>query len=185
MLSGALRTGGSALEGLGMLGGPIGMTIGGIFAAGLFAGAAVIGAGVWGFESLAAGAAGVTSRRRFAMGIGSGYGEVSGFDLDFARFGADQGTLGAVAGGLYDVTSPQRIGLMTAGVTGGKDEVDHVQADAPVLEVAENAQRVQRAPEHPVQLRRDHHAAGTQRLKQRRALRTLAERPRPRHPALD
>jgi hypothetical protein len=108
-----------ALEGLGVLAGPIGLTV----AALVGVGAAAAFAGIEAFRGLASGAAGVTDRRRFALGIGSGYGEVAGFDLDFARFGADQGTLSSVAGGLYDVTSPQRIGLMTAGVTGGKDAV--------------------------------------------------------------
>jgi hypothetical protein len=110
----------AALDGLGVLGGPIGLTVAALIGIGIATGLA----GVAAFRGIASGATGVTDRRRFAMGIGSGYGEVAGFDLDFARFGADQGTLGAVAGGLYDVTSPQRIGLMTAGVTGGKDAVE-------------------------------------------------------------
>jgi hypothetical protein len=92
----------AALEGLGVLGGPIGLIAATLIGIGVAAGLAGIAA----FRGLASGAEGVTDRRRFAMGIGSDYGEVAGFDLDFARFGADQGTLGAVAGGLYDVTSP-------------------------------------------------------------------------------
>jgi N-acetylmuramoyl-L-alanine amidase len=100
------------------------MGVMGILGVGVAAGVAAVRAGVAGFGMLASGAAGVTSRRRFAMGIGSGYGEVGAFGLDFGRFGAGQGALGAVAGGLYDVTSPQRIGLMSAGVTGGKGAVE-------------------------------------------------------------
>jgi hypothetical protein len=119
-MSGLMPGGMRGLEGIGVLAGPIGLIAMTLFGVGVAAGVAGIAA----FRGLASGAAGVSDRRRFAMGIGSGYGEVAGFDLDFSRFGADQGTLGAVAGGLYDVTSPQRIGLMTAGVTGGKDAVE-------------------------------------------------------------
>jgi hypothetical protein len=107
------------LEGIGVMAGPIGLIATTLIGVGIAAGVASVAA----FRGMVSGARGVTDRRRFAMGIGSGYGEVAGFDLDFARFGADQGTLGSVASGLYDVTSPQRIGLMTAGVTGGKDAV--------------------------------------------------------------
>jgi hypothetical protein len=119
-MSGLMPGGMRGLEGIGVMAGPIGLIATTLIGLGVAAGVAGIAA----FRGMASGAAGVTDRRRFAMGIGSGYGEVAGFDLDFARFGADQGTLGAVAGGLYDVTSPQRIGLMTAGVTGGKDAVE-------------------------------------------------------------
>jgi hypothetical protein len=119
-MSGLMPGGMRGLQGIGVMAGPIGVIATTLIGLGVAAGVAGIAA----FRGLASGAAGVTDRRRFAMGIGSGYGEVAGFGLDFARFGADQGTLGAVAGGLYDVTSPQRIGLMTAGVTGGKDAVE-------------------------------------------------------------
>jgi hypothetical protein len=119
-MSGLMLGGMRGLEGIGAMAGPIGLIATTLIGIGVAAGVAGIAA----FRGLASGAAGVTDRRRFAMGIGSGYGAVAGFDLDFSRFGAGQGTLGAVAGGLYDVTSPQRIGLMTAGVTGGKDAVE-------------------------------------------------------------
>jgi hypothetical protein len=99
-MSSLMPDGMRGLEGIGVMAGPIGLI------ATTLIGIGVAAAGIAAFRGLASGAAGVTDRRRFAMGIGSGYGEVAGFDLDFARFGADQGTLGAVAGGLYDVTSP-------------------------------------------------------------------------------
>ena len=75
-------------------------------AVGLFGlGAGLVGAGsIYGLER---GAADVSDRRRTAMGLGVSYGALSSFDLNFSRFGLGQDTLGAVAGGIYDFTSPE------------------------------------------------------------------------------
>ena len=43
------------------------------------------------------------------------------FDLNFSRFGVGEGTLGAVASGIYDVTSPEYLGLLSSGATGHGD----------------------------------------------------------------
>jgi hypothetical protein len=86
-------------------------------AVGLFGlGAGLVGAGT--FYGLERGAAGVSDRRRQAMGLGVSYGSLSAYDLNFSRFGVGQETLGAVAGGIYDFTSPQFMGLMNAGALG-------------------------------------------------------------------
>ena len=52
-----------------------------------------------------------TDRRREAMGLGVYYGSLSAYDLNFSRFGVGEGTLGAVASGVYDVTSPEYLGF--------------------------------------------------------------------------
>lgn len=85
-------------------------------AVGLFGlGAGLVGAGsIYGLER---GAAGVSDRRREAMGLGVSYGSLSSFDLNFSRFGVGPETLGAVASGIYDFTSPEYIGLRSAGAT--------------------------------------------------------------------
>jgi hypothetical protein len=78
-------------------------------AVGLFGlGASLVGAGT--FYGLERGAAGVSDRRRQAMGLGVSYGALSAYDLNFSRFGVGQETLGAVAGGVYDFTSPNTSG---------------------------------------------------------------------------
>ena len=41
--------------------------------------------------------------------------------LNFSRFGVGEGTLGAVASGVYDVTSPEYLGLLSSGATGHGD----------------------------------------------------------------
>ena len=89
-------------------------------AVGLFGlGSALVGAGT--FFGLERGAAGVSDRRREAMGLGVNYGALSSFDLNFSRFGVGEGTLGAVASGIYDVTSPEYLGLLSSGATGHGD----------------------------------------------------------------
>ena len=89
-------------------------------AVGLFGlGAGLVGAGsIYGLER---GAAGVSDRRRTAMGLGVSYGALSSYDLNFSRFGVGEGTLGAVAGGLSDFTSPEYLALMNAGALGHGD----------------------------------------------------------------
>ena len=52
------------------------------------------------------------------MGLGLSYGSFSAYKLDFSRFGVGEGTLGAVAAGIYDFTSPEYLGLLSAGATG-------------------------------------------------------------------
>jgi hypothetical protein len=85
-------------------------------AVGLFGlGAGLVGAGT--FYGLERGAAAVSDRRRQAMGVGVSYGSLSAYDLNFSRFGVGQETLGAVASGIYDFTSPEYIGLRSAGAT--------------------------------------------------------------------
>jgi hypothetical protein len=96
---------------------PTGLAVG---LAGLGAGLAGvgIGAGLYGLDSAAAN---ISDRRRRSMGLGVSYGSLSAYDLDFSRFGVGEGTLGAVAGGIYDFTSPQYLGLRSAGATGHGD----------------------------------------------------------------
>jgi hypothetical protein len=55
------------------------------------------------------------------MGLGVSYGSLSAYDLNFSRFGVGQETLGAVAGGIYDFTSPEYLGLLSSGATGHGD----------------------------------------------------------------
>jgi hypothetical protein len=95
-----------------------------LFPAGLAVGLLGLGAGLVGagtFYGLERGAAGVSDRRRQAMGLGVSYGSLSAYDLNFSRFGVGQDTLGAVAGGIYDFTSPEYMGLMNAGALGHGD----------------------------------------------------------------
>jgi hypothetical protein len=95
-----------------------------LFPAGLAVGLLGLGAGLIGAGSLYGlerGAAGVSDRRRQAMGLGVSYGSLSAYDLNFSRFGVGQETLGAVAGGIYDFTSPEYLGLLSSGSTGHGD----------------------------------------------------------------
>jgi hypothetical protein len=99
-----------------------------LFPAGLVVGLAGIGAGLAGLGIAGAGlygldreAADVSDRRRRALGLGVSYGSLSAYDLNFQRFGVGEGTLGAVAGGIYDVTSPEYLGLLSSGATGHGD----------------------------------------------------------------
>jgi len=95
-----------------------------LFPAGLAVGLLGLGAGLVGGGSLYGlerSAAGVSDRRRQAMGLGVSYGALSSFDINFARFGVGQETLEAVAGGVYDFTSPAYAGLMNAGALGHGD----------------------------------------------------------------
>jgi hypothetical protein len=103
-----------AIVGEGALGGlalGAGLLTGGIALAGY--------AGYKAWQALEGGAADVTGRRRQAMGLGVGYGALSSYDLNFNRFGLGAETLGAVAGGVYDVTSPQFLPLLTSGAATG------------------------------------------------------------------
>jgi hypothetical protein len=95
-----------------------------LFPAGLAVGLLGLGAGLVGAGSLYGlerGAAGVSDRRRQAMGLGVSYGSLSAYDLNFSRFGVGQDTLEAVAGGIYDFTSPEYLGLLSSGATGHGD----------------------------------------------------------------
>ena len=76
-------------------------------------GLAGLGGGLFGLDELARAA---TARRRTALGLGVGYGQLAAFDADFSRFGIGDQTLAAAAGGVYDVTSPAYTALMAAGV---------------------------------------------------------------------
>ena len=97
---------------------PAGLTVG-LFGIGAgLVGAGVAGATLYGLDRAAAG---VSDRRRRALGLGVSYGSLSSYDLDFSRFGVGEGTLGAVAGGVYDVTSPQYLGLLSSGARGHGD----------------------------------------------------------------
>ncbi|HEY5204306.1 MAG TPA: hypothetical protein VIJ63_06885, partial [Roseiarcus sp.] len=99
---------------------PAGLTVG-LF--GLGAGLAGIGAAgaLYGLDREAGE---VSDRRRRAMGLGVSYGSLSAYDLNFSRFGVGEGTLGAVAGGVYDFTSPAYLGLRSSGVTGTGDTAE-------------------------------------------------------------
>jgi len=95
-----------------------------LFPAGLAVGLLGLGAGLVGAGSLYGlerGASAVSDRRRQAMGLGVSYGSLSAYDLNFSRFGVGAGTLGAVAGGIYDSTSPEYLGLISSGGTGHGD----------------------------------------------------------------
>jgi hypothetical protein len=97
---------------------PAGLAVG-LFGLGAgLAGLGIAGASVYGLDR---GAADISDRRRQAMGLGVSYGSLGAFGLDFSRFGVDEGTLGGVAGGIYDVTSPQYLGLLSSGSTGRGD----------------------------------------------------------------
>ena len=89
---------------------------------GLFGlGAGLLGAGAVGLAGYALdrGAADVSARRRQALGLGIGYGALSSYDLNFSRFGLGDQTLSGVATGVYDVTSPQYLPLLTSGAATG------------------------------------------------------------------
>jgi hypothetical protein len=95
-----------------------------LFPAGLAVGLLGLGAGLVGAGSiygLERGAADVSDRRRQAMGLGVSYGSLSAYDLNFSRFGIGSETLGAVASGVYDFTSPEYLGLLSSGGTGHGD----------------------------------------------------------------
>jgi hypothetical protein len=99
---------------------PAGLAVG-VAGLGLGLAGVAFGAGLYGLDSAAAG---VSDRRRRALGLGVSYGSLSAYDLDFSRFGAGAGTLGAVAGGIYDFTSPEYLGLRSAGATGHGDTAE-------------------------------------------------------------
>ena len=95
---------------------PAGLTVGLFgFGAGLL-GAGAIGLGGYALDR---GAADVSARRRQALGLGVGYGALSSYDLNFSRFGLGDQTLAGVATGVYDVTSPQYLPLLTSGAATG------------------------------------------------------------------
>ena len=76
-------------------------------------------AGYKAWQGLERGAGDVTAARRQAMGLGLGYGALSSYDLNFGRYGLGDQTLGNVATGVYDVTSPQYLPLLTSGAATG------------------------------------------------------------------
>ena len=59
----------------------------------------------------------VTARRRTAMGLGIGYGQLSSAGINFGRFGDVEGQLGAVSGAEYDVRNPVYTALLASGIT--------------------------------------------------------------------
>ena len=78
-----------------------------------------LGGGLFGLEALARG---VTGSRKEALGLGVDYGRMSAFELNFGRFGDAAAMLGAVSGGIYDVTSPAYVGLLASGVGARKGD---------------------------------------------------------------
>ena len=76
-------------------------------------------AGYKAWQGLERGAGDVTAARRQAMGLGVGYGALSSYDLNFNRFGLGTETLSNIATGVYDVTSPQYLPLLTSGAATG------------------------------------------------------------------
>jgi hypothetical protein len=96
--------------GVGMLAGPLGWIVAGV--------SATVVAAIAGWHALERGAAGVSDQRRRALGLGVSYGSLSAYDLNFSRFGMGEGTLEAVASGVYDFTSPAYTRLRAAGATG-------------------------------------------------------------------
>ena len=76
-------------------------------------------AGYKAWQGLERGAGDVTAARRQAMGLGLGYGALSSYELNFGRFGLGDQTLGNIATGVYDVTSPQYLPLLTSGAATG------------------------------------------------------------------
>ncbi len=75
--------------------------------------------GGFGFYVLDRSAWQVSERRRSALGLGVGYGQLQSFNTNFSRFGIGGETLGAASTGLYDFTSPQYMGLLAGGALGG------------------------------------------------------------------
>ena len=76
-------------------------------------------AGYKAWQGLERGAGDVTAARRQAMGLGVGYGALSSYDLNFGRYGLGDQTLSNIATGVYDVTSPQYLPLLTSGAATG------------------------------------------------------------------
>lgn len=70
--------------------------------------------GLYGIDRLAAS---VTSGRRTAAGLGVTYGQQQAFGLNFGRYVDPSAVLGNVTTGLFDVTSPQYVALLRAGVS--------------------------------------------------------------------
>ena len=101
---------------------PAGLAEGGLaLGAGLVTGGAALlaYAGYKAWQGLERGAGDVTAARRQAMGLGVGYGALSSYDLNFGRYGLGDQTLGNIATGVYDVTSPQYLPLLTSGAATG------------------------------------------------------------------
>ena len=73
-----------------------------------------LGGGLWGLD---VGSRAVMNRRRSAMGLGTSYGSLSSFGVNFNRFGNPSEILGGVSSGVYDITSPAYVGLSAAGVS--------------------------------------------------------------------
>ena len=70
--------------------------------------------GLFGIDRLGAG---VTAGRRQAAGLGVSYGQQQSFGLNFGRFVDPGAVLGSVSTGLYDVTSPEYVALLKAGIS--------------------------------------------------------------------
>lgn len=59
----------------------------------------------------------VTAGRRSAAGLGVSYGQQQSFGLNFGRFVDPGAVLGSVSTGLFDVTSPEYLALLRAGIS--------------------------------------------------------------------
>jgi len=70
----------------------------------------------------------VSSRRKTAMGLGVGYGQLSSLSVNLGRFGDVESQLGAVSGGLYDYTNPAYTALLSSGARpgSGKNAADEL-----------------------------------------------------------
>lgn len=59
----------------------------------------------------------VTAGRRSSAGLGVSYGQQQAFGLNFGRYADPGSVLGSVSTGLFDVTSPEYLALLRAGVS--------------------------------------------------------------------
>lgn len=60
---------------------------------------------------------GVAAGRRSSQGMGVSFGQQKSFDLNFGRFVDAGSVLGSVSTGLFDVTSPEYLALLKAGIS--------------------------------------------------------------------
>lgn len=72
--------------------------------------------GLWGLDRMGLA---VTAGRRSAAGLGVSYGQQQSFGLNFGRYVDPSSVLGSVSTGLFDVTSPEYLALLKAGISPG------------------------------------------------------------------